>query len=95
MTYELVPTMTLAEIEKEVFIQYGVDVDVYELFWEDGISTYENYQVLWIDELLDTEEEVEWYGEDAVRQINMVLSVLMDFFHPMYDYILVYVQRHE
>ena len=92
MNYKLMPIMKPAEIEQEVFLQFNERIDLCKLFWgNEGRAEFPTYKAIFINETLDSDEDIAWYGERAVRQTNLVLSILRDYFYPMFDTILVEV----
>ena len=87
MEYKMLPVVSATDIEKAVLAQYNEYIELCQLFWE-GEYTNDSLKRLWISKLVD-EEEIEWYGEEEVRHINLVISILQDQFYPKYDYVLV------
>jgi hypothetical protein len=86
------PIMKPSEIEQAVLFHFDEQIDLCKLFWgnENRVES-PTYKAIFINETLDSEEDIAWYGERAVRQTNLVLSVLRDYFYPMFDTILVEV----
>ena len=88
MKAKMMPVVSASDIEREVLAQFGVDIEIRQLFWE-GEHTNDSYKTLHFRDLVG-DNDIEWYGEEAVRQMNMVYAIMQDEF-PMYDSVLVNV----
>ena len=73
MKYCMAPLVAVSELEEAIKIQYGVELNIEKLFWGHGTE----YEELYYD-CEYGEDEIWWYGENAVSQMNLVFSFLRD-----------------
>ena len=88
MKYKMMPVMTAASIEREVYLQYNEQIHLRDLFWSTSYCN-DSYKSLYFGEMLDSEHDLRWYGETSLRQMNLVYSILQDFFGQTHDTVLV------
>lgn len=73
MKYSMVPIVALSELEESIELQYGVQLNIEKLFWGHGAEWEELYYGYDYGE-----DEIWWYGENAVSQMNLVFSFLRE-----------------
>ena len=95
MEAKMLPMITAADLEDEIFIQYNVIVDVASLLFVNySINCYRMYEFKTAKEhLKDATNFPEDYSEaelEDIRLENLVANYLIDVF-PQYDSILIYI----
>lgn len=85
MRYVMIPVVTLSELEESIELQYGVRINIEKLFWGTGAEYEELYYSCEFGE-----DEVSWYGELGVAQMNLVCSYLRETI-PNHNVVLVHL----
>lgn len=73
MKYCMIPIVAVSELEEAILLQYGVKLNIEKLFWGHGAEWEELYY-----DWDYGEDEIWWYGENAVSQMNLVFNFLRD-----------------
>ena len=80
MKYTMMPVVTASDIEKEVELQYGINIELAPLMWPEDFQNDCYKSLCFDDDMIAEWEEDDYYDEQTRKEHLIVYSILKNIF---------------